>query len=275
VPAASAERAPVAPPGTETVVPPGGPGFGLPVWERDLDGKQKWRITQSFGAYYAEMGGFHPGVDWSLSGATDLGKPVHAVANGVLVKKTHLGGNRGYLIALEHTAPGQETFLIPDHRAQKGQEYAYSAEAVEKVYSVYVHIEPAAGLEEGSGVKRGDVVGHITDIRPLSPHLHFEIRNQRAQSSPNWSMVYDAPMSKTNTSAGAAPRRASWLKNVEKVLGAINTLQQVTNGTTNWAMVGGTVTGYYLDLQKMVDAGLREPLTFIEANQSKEATSPK
>jgi murein DD-endopeptidase MepM/ murein hydrolase activator NlpD len=273
---APAERAPVAPPGTETVVPPGGPGFGLPVWDKDLDGKQKWSITQPFGTYYAEMGGFHPGVDWSLPGAKDLGKPVHAVANGIVVKKWHLGDNRGYLVALEHAASAKATYFIPYHGVQKGQEYTYSAEAVEKVYSVYVHIEPAAGLEEGSGVKRGDVVGHITDIRPLSPHLHFEIRNQRAPSSPNWSMVYDAPMSKTTTGGGTSPgAKPSWLKNVEKVLGAINTPQQVTNGTTNWAMVGGTVTGYYLDLQKMVDAGLREPVTFIEANQSKEATSPK
>ena len=207
---------------------------------------------------------------------------MHAVANGVLVKKTHLGGNRGYLIALEHTARGKGTFLIPDHRAQKGQEYAYPAEAVEKVYSVYVHIEPAAGLEEGSGIKRGDVVGHITDIRPLSPHLHFEIRHPRALSSPNWSMVYDAPAARVGSTVYDAPRVGSapgskpgWVKKVEKFLGPTGTSSQSSVSSMNWARVGETVTGYYLNLQKMVDAGLREPATFIEANQSKEATSPK
>ncbi len=234
----------------------GGPGFAYPVKD-DAGGNVTWRVTQAFGAYYAKMGGFHSGVDWSVPGSADLGKPVYAVANGSVAHVSQLRGNRGHLVAIEHDAPNENRpYTVPYWRkSESGREGSYASEGVSKVYSIYVHVTPASGITEGRTVERGQVIGAIADISPLSPHLHFEIRHPEASPSNDWSMVYDA-------SGGL-------LSTLEKIFSRGK--QQSSSGsknTANWARVGGTVTGYYKDLQKMLDAGLRDPVSFIDANAS-------
>jgi len=259
----------------------GGPGVVRPVRDDDPTGKVKWTISQRFGAYYPDMGGFHPGEDWNLPGAADLGKPVYAVADGQVVKVSELRGNRGHLIALEHTAPPGRPFLMPANRGSDGrQEFTSTAERLETVYSVYVHVVPTSGIESRKTVKRGEVIATVADITPLSPHLHFEIRHPKAVPSQDWPMVLDAsriaeePQSKgrnfvppevTVNVPYVGPVRIPIGKQEEKKPGPSDALPL---GTSNWARTtGGMVTGYYVNLQKMIDAGLRDPSAFIDANR--------
>jgi len=208
--------------------------FDYLVKEDDANDKLKWKVLQGFGDLYKEMGGFHSGEDWNLIGGrpdSDLGKPVYAITKGKVAKKSPLGkppGKLGYLIGLEHILAEGQTFLIPE---KKNQSYYYKKEQVSKIYSIYIHIKPESGIDTGIQVDKGQTVGYITEISPLSPHLHFEIRHPKTEHSIDWSMVYNQ-----------------------------------NRDTCNWAKVEGKITGYYLNSHKMVNAGLRHPSEFIKAN---------
>lgn len=83
-------------------------------------------------------------------------------------------------------------------------------------------------VTEGEEVTRDTVLGSY-----MNPgggyHLHFEIRHPNTKHSSNWSLF---------------------------------------GAQDNWAMMDGKYTGYYKDLQKMVDDGTREPSSVIYANQN-------
>lgn len=202
--------------------------FDYPVKDSNLYGNLRWEQSQKFGDYYRKMGGYHSGEDWNLIGGrpdADLGKPIYAIAKGKVVKISPLKSNLGYLIALEHIALKSQTFIIPE---KKTDSYYYKKDLVNKIYSVYVHVKPERGIGLGVEVEKGQIIGYITDISPLSPHLHFEIRHPETKSSGDWSMVGDSD---------------------------------------NWARVDNKITGYYINPQKMVNAGLRSPIDFINANK--------
>jgi squalene-hopene/tetraprenyl-beta-curcumene cyclase len=203
---------------------------GYPVIDDDPSDDLYWNVPFNyFGNWYEVMGGFHSGEDWNLVGGdptADLDKPVYAIADGVVAKISNLG-SLGYLIALKHNAPPNHFFLIPGKEGHEhGQYYWYKTEYVTEFYAVYVHVIPREGIMEGMEINRGETIGRIMDPGG-GPHLHFEIRHPDAKNSPNWSLVGDP---------------------------------------SNWAQKDGKYTGYYLDIQKMVDAGVRDPRDFILAN---------
>ena len=88
--------------------------------------------------------------------ATDImaprGTPIHAVADGKIAK-------------LFLSKPGGNTIYEFDPAG----EYCF----------YYAHLDRyAAGLHEGMGVKKGDVIGYVGstgDASPNAPHLHFAI----------------------------------------------------------------------------------------------------
>jgi len=139
---------------------------------------------------------------------------------------------KSYLGSLGYLVAVEHTgsFVIPAKSdTVNGQSYSYPQETVSKVYSIYLHISNLpSNITEGSAVKKGQALGYIMNSGN-GPHLHFEIRHPDTRHSSNWSMAGDSP---------------------------------------NWAYSGISPTGYYLNLQKMVDAGFRDPRDFIEANQS-------
>jgi len=135
----------------------------------------------------------------------------------------------GDLIALEH----EGSFCIPARTEMvNGQQYAYTEDKnARNVYSVYVHVVPTPSLTVNQSVEKGEQIATIAQTT-LSPHLHFEIRLPQSEPSSNWTLVGDESI---------------------------------------WCVFPdtGKPNGYYLNPQKMVDAGLRHPSDFLMRNLCK------
>lgn len=135
-------------------------GFDEPVGKPDAEG---YYMSRGFRARY------HMGEDWNGIGGgnSDLGKPVYATANGIVVLARDMRMNWGNLIIIRHA------FL------EGGK--------INTVDSVYAHLN-AILVRENQQIVRGQQVGTIGTAHGLYPaHLHFEIRkniyigfNQRA-----------------------------------------------------------------------------------------------
>lgn len=208
--------------------------FDFPVLNKDLDDTNMWNVPSNrFGSYYDVMGGFHSGEDWNAVGTTsdaDLGKPVRAIGNGQVIKTSELG-TLGSLVAIKHIARPENTFYIKsDEGLQNNQSYSYSSEKVNSIYSVYIHLDNLE-VDKNDCVKKGQIIGYIMDpcSNKVCPHLHFEIRHPETISSSNWSL---------------------------------------SGEMSNWIKVDGEYTGYYINLQKMVDCGFRNPTDFIKENKA-------
>ena len=192
-----------------------------------------WHSGNPFGNYLSTWGGHHPGEDWNRSNPDDTGQPVRAIAPGIVRKIHNMGAGRAYAIAVEHSG----TFSIPAGSAtltsaSGTQSYSYPAETVSRLYSVYLHIDdPAAqGVSEGACVEGGQILGRVAEIG--GNHLHFEIRHGSAFNSTTYTMVYDS----------------------------------ASGGCGNWAGGCSAPTGYYLNLQGMVNSGQRNPSDVLAAN---------
>jgi len=121
------------------------------------------------------------------------------------------------------------SFTIPAKtETVHGETYQYPMEVVSKVYSIYVHVSPSPGLQPGQCVAEGEQIATLANI--AAPHLHFEIRHPSQVHSKKWDLVGSAD---------------------------------------NWQTFPGTkaYNGYYIHVQAMVDAGVRHPTEFLDANQ--------
>jgi len=86
-------------------------------------------------------------------GATDLGDPVYAIANGRVVLAEDLGGGWGKVVILRHALADQS-----------------------EITSLYAHLDELS-VSLGDAVDRGDALGTVGDADGVYiPHLHFEIR---------------------------------------------------------------------------------------------------
>lgn len=154
--------------------------FGSPVGTaaayshcNDGDG---WYVYTEFHAA-STCGGWnkttHLGEDWNkeTGGATDLGEPVRAIANGVVVfiKDTYDAG-WGRLVIVRHDAPPGAALMLPG-----GGSAAF-------VYSQYAHLQNIA-VSKGAAVSKGDKLAEIGP-HPNSPHLHWEVSGPDATSFP-------------------------------------------------------------------------------------------
>lgn len=102
-------------------------------------------------------GPLHPGVDFNgnASGDSDLGDPVYAVANGVVVySRLYTLSSFGNIILIQHTLPDGS-----------------------QVWSQYAHLRDRL-KNEGDVVNKGDLIGTIGKglNNMYWAHLHFEIR---------------------------------------------------------------------------------------------------
>jgi murein DD-endopeptidase MepM/ murein hydrolase activator NlpD len=107
---------------------------------------------------------YHPGIDFNkdgTSGDEDLGQPVYAVADGIVVYSDYVTGSTwGNLISIKH--------LLPDGS---------------NVFSVYGHLLDRQ-VQNNAIVKNGDIIGHVgKGDGSLSAHLHFEIRKSNMSST--------------------------------------------------------------------------------------------
>lgn len=122
-------------------------GFDFPVGAPDAVG---YYDAQPFGRNH------HLGHDWNGEGRgnSDLGDPVHAVADGVVTEATDVGGGWGRVLRVAHRT---------------------DAACVE---SLYAHLD-RFDVAVGDTVRRGAVVGSIGDAHGVYvAHLHFELRDR-------------------------------------------------------------------------------------------------
>lgn len=104
-------------------------------------------VTSSFGERldpFRGEGAFHTGIDI----ATALGEPVHATADGTVIKAS-MGNGYGREVIIDH-GHGIET--------------------------LYAHLSGFA-VTAGQDVRRGDIIGYVgSSGRSTGPHLHYEVR---------------------------------------------------------------------------------------------------
>lgn len=120
-------------------------GFDYPVGPPDARG---YYDAQDF------LVNTHLGEDWNGVGGgdSDLGDPVHAVADGVVTEAGEAGGGWGAVVRVAHRA---------------------GPTCVESLYAHFLDISVRAG----DRVRRGEVLGHIgTANGRYKAHLHLEVR---------------------------------------------------------------------------------------------------
>jgi murein DD-endopeptidase MepM/ murein hydrolase activator NlpD len=190
----------------------------------------KWVVTQSFASYLSTYGG-------QTYNGYHSGEDWDLSGGNSVGKPVYAigAGKVVKVVSLEKYGLGHliaiehtGSFTIPGKsETVNGQSYAYNTERVTKIYSVYLHITPQSGMTQGQCVDNKDPIGTIANI--AHPHLHFEIRHPNQIPSGDWSLV---------------------------------------GNSSNWQKYPGTnaYNGYYINLQSMVDAGVRHPSEFIAAN---------
>ena len=122
-------------------------GFDFPVGELNANGyynAQKFKENN------------HLGDDWNGTGGgnTDLGDPIHAIADGYVSFSENVNGGWGNVIRIIH--------FIDSNK---------------QVESLYAHCDKRL-IAAGEFVKKGTQIGTIgTNNGQYLAHLHFEIRN--------------------------------------------------------------------------------------------------
>jgi murein DD-endopeptidase MepM/ murein hydrolase activator NlpD len=135
--------------------PPLADGFDFPVGTPDAEG---YHITRGLFSH-AGPDSVHTGEDWSGGGSanSDLGDPVYAVADGVVVHSANVKPGHGNVIIIQHL------YLERD-----------GSRAV--CESSYHHLQERL-VEEGQIVRRRQKIGTMGNAGGLYPvHLHFELR---------------------------------------------------------------------------------------------------
>ncbi|NPV89422.1 MAG: peptidoglycan DD-metalloendopeptidase family protein [Firmicutes bacterium] len=97
-------------------------------------------------------------IDLNMLNDKEAGLPVKAVANGKIVK---IHPNYGE-VHIEHTVP----LILND-----------GSRTYHTWYTVYAHMNIAAGLKEGDVIEQGTIIGNISNVSPakINIHLHFAI----------------------------------------------------------------------------------------------------
>ncbi len=148
---------------------PFGDGEGGGSYTDPATGKRHtgWYVATRFAEQYSL--GIHPGEDWNGSGGgdTDLGQPVHAVANGRVAFARDCGRLWGNVVILEH-------FFYENHERRE-------------VRSLYAHLNEIR-VREGEEVRRRQIIATVgRDPEKLfKAHLHVELRWDASLAPTYW-----------------------------------------------------------------------------------------
>ncbi|MFH1667776.1 MAG: T9SS type A sorting domain-containing protein [Candidatus Komeilibacteria bacterium] len=166
--------------------------FDYPVGYPDFSG---WYDAQPFGSIAYLPGVFHSGSDLNKTDYNDLGAPVFAPANGLIVDmKTTTHDNWGKCLIIRSLAPPNEYFYFPDGTVG------------EEVHFMLAHLgdinilTPSGYLSEDrivlgeTIVQRGWEIGTIGDFG-FPPHLHLECWQELDYDDPYpWGYAYYDPI---------------------------------------------------------------------------------
>lgn len=112
------------------------------------------------------QGAFHPGIDWNfLWGEMDYGKPVQAVANGIVVHRSkQLGIGYGTIVVGKHVLT-DELYEFVKKR--------YNIDS-RNLYSFYAHLKDW-NVNVGDEINAGDLIGSVGKSGTGASHLHQEL----------------------------------------------------------------------------------------------------
>ncbi len=148
---------------------------------------------------HTENAGSHLGIDIKLP----IGTPIHAIANGKVMKASTQSYGFGHHIVVMHTG-------VPDP-ANPGSKTT--------LYSNYVHMSDVL-VSEGENVLKGQVIGKSGNTgTSTTPHLHFQVDRDSAPWHPYW------PFS----SKDAATAGLSFFQSINAGLGAENARANTVN----------------------------------------------
>lgn len=150
-----------------------------------------WYANNDFGTYCAACGnqsGLHPGEDLNLDcdanaagnqgGDCDIDEPVHAVADGKVIKAWKLNEDLLHGVIIEHDTGVDEpvsSYVLPGTSTSQAP--------TRKFYSAYLHLKTIS-VATNDVVEVGAQIGTIGDAN--GPHLHFEMRSTNKASFPNY-----------------------------------------------------------------------------------------
>lgn len=142
----------------------GGGSYTDPATGKRHDG---WYVATRFAEQYSL--GLHTGEDWNGRGGgnTDLGQPVHSVANGRVRVAKNCGRLWGNVVVIEH--------------------HFYENHERREVHSLYAHLDELR-VSEGEEVRRRQVVATVgQDPEKLfNAHLHLELRRDATLAPTYW-----------------------------------------------------------------------------------------
>ncbi|MBN2087747.1 S-layer homology domain-containing protein [Candidatus Peregrinibacteria bacterium] len=117
---------------------------------------------------HLENHGSHLAVDIRMP----VGTPIHAIANGKVIKASLDSTGFGHHIVIKHIG-------APDGNG-----------GTTTIYSNYVHMD-RLDVSEGQNVLKGDIIGTSGNTgTSTTPHLHFQIDNDEAPWHPYWPFTW-------------------------------------------------------------------------------------
>ena len=142
-------------------------GFRLPLGDGNsseaIDG-DGYHVETNFGWYNPSFNAYHLGEDWNGDGGVngDLGQPVHAISNSVVVERGVLDSFGNYVI-LRVDLPAPITA---------------NGITTSTVYVLYGHLQNPALVKAGDVVSVGQQIGKMgmTGAADGNAHVHLEIR---------------------------------------------------------------------------------------------------
>ncbi|MFH0833919.1 MAG: S-layer homology domain-containing protein [Patescibacteria group bacterium] len=169
--------------------------------EKDLVNKVITFAVPYMGSYEQgskEYQGSHLAVDIK----TPVGTPIHAIANGKVIKVASDASGFGKNIVIKHydvpSLDGNETLTL---------------------YSGYAHLSEM-NVTVGQIVKRGDIIGKSGETgTATTPHLHFQIDNDNAPWHPWWPF----------TSAQTAAAGVSFFDGISAGIGQADAIKNTIN----------------------------------------------
>ena len=179
-------------------------GFDFPVGWPEAAGYYKARGFRANG---------HLGEDWNRQGAgsSDLGDPIHSVANGLVLLARDVRHGWGNVVIVRH-----------------GYRDPEEGNTVKVVDSLYGHLDQVL-VQEGQAVTRGQQIGTMGDNHGMyTSHLHFEVRKNLAIGMNRSAFARDFTNYHDPTSFLAARRQLPASRGTGAI--AINTFVPYGNG---------------------------------------------